>query len=109
MQAITAVIVGTMASGVAGGIVGAAVGRFSPSFVEWIYTSGLRNPPKGFDPTEFAFGLGVVSGLFFGAGASVFLATVIAARDAWLLRSGIVVGRGVGETLEVGSRASMSP
>ena len=42
------------------------------------------------DPTEFGFGLGIVSGLFLGAGTGVFLVCVLALRDAWLARSGIM-------------------
>ena len=41
------------------------------------------------DPTEFGFGLGIVSGLFLGVGTGVFLVCVLALRDAWLARLGI--------------------
>jgi len=41
-------------------------------------------------PTEFGFGLGVVSGLFLGVGTGVFLVCVLTMRDAWLARSGIM-------------------
>jgi hypothetical protein len=87
-QAIAAVMAGTVASGFAGGIVGAAVGRLAPSFVVWFHSPGFANAQADFDPTEFALGLGVVCGLFLGAGASLFLAVVIVVRDAWLARSG---------------------
>ena len=90
-QAIVSVMACTVASGVAGGIVGAAVGRFAPSFVAWLAGEGLGHPPANFDPTEFGFGLGTVSGLFLGAGTGLFLVVVIALRDAWLARSGIKV------------------
>ena len=87
-QAIAAVMGGTMASGLAGGIVGAAVGRFAPSFVSWLHSPGHAPiPGPAFDPTEFGFGLGVVCGLFLGAGSSLFLASVLAIRDAYLLRA----------------------
>ena len=86
-QAIVAVMAGTIASGVAGGIVGAAVGRLAPSFVRWLYAPGLNQAPLDLDPTEFGLGLGVVSGLFLGAGACVFLVTVLALRDAYLARA----------------------
>jgi hypothetical protein len=84
-QAIVAVMACTLASGVAGGIVGAAVGRFAPSFVLWLH-SPVRAAPV--DPTEFGFGLGVVSGLMMGAGTGLFLVCVLTLRDAWLARHG---------------------
>jgi hypothetical protein len=86
-QAIAAVITCTVASGAAGGIVGAAVGRFAPSFVRWLHS------PNGFnaaDPIEFGFGLGVVCGLLMGAATGVFLICVLALRDAWLARHGLL-------------------
>jgi hypothetical protein len=86
-QAIVAVMTCTLAAGAAGGVVGAAVGRVAPSFVRWLYSPG--GAAAGIDPTEFGFGLGVVSGLFLGAGTGVFLVCVLAIRDAWLYRSGI--------------------
>jgi hypothetical protein len=86
-QAIVAVMSCTLVGGVAGGIVGAAVGRLAPSFVHWIFSPAGMGPQV--DPTEFGFGLGVVSGLFFGVGTGVFLTCVLALRDAWLARSGI--------------------
>ncbi len=87
-QAIVAVMACTLTAGVAGGIVGAAVGRLAPSFVLWIASPGV--PAGQVDPTEFGFGLGVVSGLFLGTGAGVFLVCVLALRDAWLARFGIL-------------------
>jgi hypothetical protein len=86
-QAIVAVMACTVASGVAGGVVGLAVGTFAPGFVLW-----LQDLPKGnpaFEPTEFGLGLGIVSGLFFGAAVGAFLVAVIAFRDAWLARAGL--------------------
>ncbi len=86
-QAIVAVMSCTLVAGVAGGIVGAAVGRLAPSFVRWLCSPGGAGAQ--IDPTEFGFGLGMVSGLFLGAGTGVFLVCVLALRDAWLARSGI--------------------
>jgi hypothetical protein len=77
----------TLAAGAAGGIVGAAVGRLAPSFVRWLCSPGGAGAQ--IDPTEFGFGLGIVSGLFLGVGTGVFLVCVLALRDAWLGRSGI--------------------
>jgi hypothetical protein len=88
-QAIVAVMACTIASGVAGGIVGAAVGRLAPSFVTWLH-SPVGQPGVAFDPTEFGFGLGTVCGLFLGAGTGLFLVCVLALRDAWLARAGVV-------------------
>ena len=70
-------------------IVGAAVGRFAPSFVTWLASPGLvfNAQPNAFDPTEFGFGLGTVCGLFLGAGTGLFLVVVLALRDAWLARA----------------------
>jgi hypothetical protein len=85
-QAMVAVMTCTIASGAAGGVVGATVGRLAPSFVSWLYSPGA--PGAGVDPTEFGFGLGVVSGLFLGAGTGLFLVVVLTLRDAWLFRSG---------------------
>jgi hypothetical protein len=86
-QAIVAVMSCTLVAGAAGGIVGAGVGRLAPSFVRWLYAPGGAG--GNVDPTEFGFGLGVVTGLFFGVGTGVFLVCVLALRDAWLARSGI--------------------
>jgi hypothetical protein len=85
-QAIVAVMACTVASGVAGGMVGAAVGRLAPSFVSWLHSAG--GPGTAVDPTEFGFGLGVVCGLFLGAGTGLFL--VLALRDVWLYRAGVL-------------------
>jgi hypothetical protein len=86
-QAIVAVMTCTLASGAAGGIVGAAVGRLAPSFVRWLHSPG--GAAANVDPTEFAFGLGVVCGLLMGAGTGLFLVCVLALRDAWLVRHGL--------------------
>jgi hypothetical protein len=86
-QAIVAVMACTIASGAAGGIVGAAVGRLAPSFVRWLHSPGGA---AFVDPTEFGFGLGVVCGLLMGAGAGLFLVCVLALRDAWLARCGLL-------------------
>ena len=90
-QAITAVMGTTFAGGVAGGAVGAAIGRFAPSFVLWICEGALPKAAVVPNPSEFGFGLGSVSGLFFGAGVGSFLVAVIALRDAWLARAGIAL------------------
>jgi hypothetical protein len=86
-QAIAAVMSCTLASGVAGGIVGAAVGRLAPSFVRWLHSPGGQM--ANVDPTEFGFGLGVVCGLLMGAATGAFLVCVLALRDAWLARHGV--------------------
>lgn len=88
-QAIVSVMSCTLAAGAAGGIVGAAVGRLAPTFVRWLVSPGGGG---NIDPTEFGFGLGVVSGLFLGVGTGVFLVCVLTLRDAWLIRSGVDPG-----------------
>ncbi len=81
-QAIVAVMSCTLVGGAAGGIVGAAVGRLAPSFVRWLYSPGGAG--GNVDPTEFGFGLGVVTGLFFGVGTGVFLVCVLrCATPGW--------------------------
>lgn len=92
-QAISAVMAGTVSGGLAGGIVGAAIGRISPSFVASLAASGFSPLQAGFEATEFGAGLGAVSGLFLGAGASLTLAVVLAIRDAWLARAGLLATR----------------
>jgi hypothetical protein len=88
-KAIVAVMACTLTSGVAGGIVGAAIGRLAPSFVRWLYSPG--GAANNVDPTEFGFGLGVVCGLLMGASTGVFLVCVLTLRDAWLARYGLAV------------------
>ncbi len=85
--AIVSVMACTVAAGFAGGVVGAAVGTFAPGIVGWLQAQGNAN--NGFDNTEFGLGLGVVSGLFFGAAVGAFLVMGFAWRDAWLLRAGV--------------------
>ncbi len=89
---IGAVIGGTIVSGLAGGGVGAVIGRFAPSFVRWIYMPGDNAAPADFVPTEFGFGLGAVSGLFLGAGTSVLLAIAFIIRDMVVARREAVAG-----------------
>lgn len=57
--------------------------------VSWLFNPAGPGPNAGVDPTEFGLGLGVVSGLFLGAGTGVFHVTVLALRDAWLARAGV--------------------
>ncbi len=89
-QAIVSVMACTLASGAAGGVAGAMVGRLAPSFVSWLHTPVGGVGPGNFDPTEFGFGLGVVCGLFLGAGTGLFLVVVLTLRDAWLARAGLL-------------------
>lgn len=86
-QAIRAVMTATLASGVLGGLVGYLVGLLAPSFVRWLYAPITGQAADDFRPTEFGLGIGVVSGLFLGAGASVFLAAMMIVRDAVLARA----------------------
>ena len=87
--AIVAVMSCTVASGVAGGIVGVSVGNFAPSFVLWLQQMPGFHPGRVFEPAEFGLGLGIVSGLFFGAGVGSLLVLGLAWRDAWLARAGV--------------------
>lgn len=92
-QAIVSVMASTVASGFAGGVVGATVGRFAPSFVTWLHSPDARFGPANIDTTEFGFGLGMICGLFMGAGTGLFLVVVLTLRDAWLVRSGISMAK----------------
>lgn len=87
MWTMTFVIVATMIGGAFGGLAGREVGRSAPQFVSSLAFGRPDAAPATFRPEEFGLGLGIVSGLFFGAGASVVLVVVIALRDAWLARA----------------------
>lgn len=91
-QAIAGVMLCTLGSGVVGGAVGAAVGYVAPTFVAWLHSPFAGHLPADFNPARFGLGLGLVSGLFLGAGAGVFLAVVFVIRDAWLATRGIPAG-----------------
>jgi len=78
-QAITSVMLATLAGGAAGGITGFAIGRLAPTFIRW-----LCGPGPNADPADLAFGLGIVSGLVLGAGVSMFLAMAVIIRDGIL-------------------------
>lgn len=81
-QAITSVMLGTLSGGALGGATGFAIGRLAPSFIHWLGGPFAANG----DPSELALGLGIVSGLILGAGASIFLASAIILRDGLLAR-----------------------
>lgn len=86
-RAIRAVMAATLASGTLGGLVGYLVGLLAPTFVRWLYAPMTGQAAADFRPTEFGLGIGVVSGLFLGAGASVFLAAMMIVRDTILART----------------------
>jgi hypothetical protein len=46
----------------------------------------VATPTADFRSDEFALGLGIVSGLFFGAGSGLFLALLAMLREAWQAR-----------------------
>ena len=86
-QAIVAVMSCTLAAA-------RPAGSSGPRWGGWPRASSAGSSRPGgaggnVDPTEFGFGLGVVSGLFLGVGTGVFLVCVLALRDAWLARAGI--------------------
>ncbi len=86
--AIVAVMTSTLVSGVAGGIVGAAVGRFAPSIVAWIHSPGFGNQPRTSTRPSSA-SASRPSPACSSAGTGLFLVVVISLRDAWLTRAGI--------------------
>ena len=79
----------TITSGLAGGVIGAAIGRLAPSFVAWLCTPGPKFLGQNFEPTEFGFGMGAVAGLLLGAISSTCLVIALAFRDARLLHAGV--------------------
>ncbi len=83
-QAVVSVMSATIASGFAGGVVGAAIGRLAPSFMVWLCTPGPKFLGQPFEPMEFGFGLGAVAGLLLGSFASTCLVIALAFRDARL-------------------------
>jgi hypothetical protein len=86
MQAQAFVIVSVLLGGLLGGYVGREVGRRAPSFVAMLAPVRPSELPASFRPAEYGLGLGTVSGLFFGAGTSMFVVLVHASRSAWLAR-----------------------
>lgn len=93
ISAMAPVILTTLIGGALGGLVGYEVGRFSPQFVAWLayYPPNVLGPQ--FRPEEFGLGLGIVSGLFFGAGSSLFVVGVMGFRDAWPARLALRSGK----------------
>jgi hypothetical protein len=86
MSAMAFVILVTMIGGTLGGLVGREVGKFSPQFVATLASGKPDSVPANFKPDEFGLGLGIVSGLFFGAGSSLIIILIIALRDVWLAK-----------------------
>ena len=79
-QAVVAVMACTLSAGFAGGVAGSLVGWMAPSFVAWL-ASPQAMPPPTFQPMQFAIGIGIVSGLFIGAGVGLFLVVLFVIRD----------------------------
>jgi hypothetical protein len=74
---IRSVIAGTAASGLAGALLGAAIGLLAPGFVLWVQSplaEGATVPP-----VPFALGLGAACGLLLGA----LGCTLLACAHAW--------------------------
>jgi hypothetical protein len=93
VHATVAVVGCILLGGLLGGYVGRTVGRISPSFVKSLAPVRPRDLPADFNPAEFGLGLGIVSGLFFGAGTGLFLVFVLVVRDAWLARFKMIEGQ----------------
>jgi hypothetical protein len=86
MQGVAAVVLSVLLGGLLGGVVGREVGVYSPSFVRAIYPAPPDRVPADLDLPEFGMGLGIASGLFFGAGAGALVVVANAAREAWIYR-----------------------
>lgn len=80
------VLFSSLVGGVVGGWVGRFVGTRSPSFVQTISDPRMTIAPFGFDPPEFGYGLGIVTGLFLGLGAGVALVFCSCVREFWRSR-----------------------
>ena len=85
-QAISAVIAGTLVAGLAGGLVGAGVGRLAPSFVAWIHSPIFGVQAAGLRPRRVRAGPGYRQRPLPGAGASLLLTLALVIRDAYLAR-----------------------
>jgi hypothetical protein len=73
-----------------GGICGAAVGRLvgerSPSFIEFLASSRQNALPDHFNPVEFGFGIGIVTGLCLGLATGICLVFAEFAHRIWVER-----------------------
>ncbi len=78
------IILAVLLGGGLGGAAGRAAGVYAPTFVREIAPAPIGGLPPGFDVVEFGTGLGIVSGLFFGAAAGAFLIALIVVRELWL-------------------------
>ena len=98
MQGVAVVVLSVLLGGFLGGVVGRGVGVYSPSFVRALYPAPPDRVPADLDVAEFGMGLGIISGLFFGAGAGALVVVANAAREAWIYR-GTVFKDGLGDHL----------
>ena len=85
-RALVVIVVFVMAGFVLGGWVGREVGRRSPSFVAALELGPPHSQPKNLDTAEFGQGLGMVFGLFFGAGAGLVVTFLNGVREIWIER-----------------------
>ena len=90
IAALAFVIVATMIGGGLGGLVGRLVGQSSPEFMATMAFGSPDRVIPGFRPHVFGMGVGMACGLFFGAGSGLLLAVVMALRDAWMARAGLI-------------------
>jgi hypothetical protein len=86
MSAMAFVILVTMLGGALGGLVGREVGKLSPQLMETLAAGKPQGTQPTFQPDQFGLGLGIISGLFFGAGSSLVIVLVMAWRDVWLAK-----------------------
>ncbi|GAC1336302.1 MAG: hypothetical protein NVSMB14_03960 [Isosphaeraceae bacterium] len=86
-RALFMIVVFVMVGFILGGWVGREVGKRSPSFVAALAPPGPHHSPANIlNAAEFGEGLGMVFGLFFGAGTGLFVILLIGVCDIWMER-----------------------
>jgi hypothetical protein len=82
-QAFLTVALSIAIFGVLGALLGTTLGSVAPTFVEWLMGPGYEAYPSP-RPYEFAVGIGLMSGLGFGAFLGIMLVVLLTLRDAWV-------------------------
>jgi hypothetical protein len=82
-HAVLTVILSIGLFGALGALIGVGLGSAAPTFVEWMMGPAYTriDMPR---PYEFALGMGLLSGLAFGAFLGITLVVLLTLRDAWV-------------------------